>query len=96
VTGLRWAVFEPNTTALWKGLERSITEFLTRVWEAGGLFGRTAKEAFYVTIDESLNPAPVRERGEVIVEIGLAETRPAEHIVLRIGLWDGGAKVSEG
>ena len=96
VTGLRWAVFEPNTTALWKGLERSITEFLTRVWEAGGLFGRTAKEAFYVTIDESLNPAPVRERGEVIVEIGLAVTRPAEHIVLRIGLWDGGAKVSEG
>jgi len=94
--GLRWAVFQPNNVALWKGLERSITEFLTRVWEAGGLFGRTAKEAFYVTIDESLNPAPVRDRGEVFVEIGLAVTRPAEHIILRIGLWDGGAKVSEG
>jgi phage tail sheath protein FI len=96
VAGLRWAVFEPNTPGLWKGLQRSITEFLTRVWEAGGLFGQSAKEAFYVTIDESLNPAPVRDRGEVIVEIGLAVTRPAEHIVLRIGLWDGGAKVSEG
>ncbi|MEU4195399.1 phage tail sheath subtilisin-like domain-containing protein [Kribbella sp. NPDC026611] len=96
VAGLRWAVFEPNTPGLWKGLQRSITEFLTRVWEAGGLFGRSAKEAFYVTIDESLNPAAVRDRGEVIVEIGLAVTRPAEHIVLRIGLWDGGAKVSEG
>ena len=96
VEGLRWAVFAPNNVALWKGLERSITEFLTRVWESGGLFGRTAKEAFYVTIDESINPAPVRDRGEVFVEIGLAVTRPAEHIVLRIGLWDGGAKVSEG
>ncbi|WP_327635285.1 phage tail sheath subtilisin-like domain-containing protein [Kribbella sp. NBC_00482] len=96
VAGLRWAVFQPNTPGLWKSLQRSITEFLTRVWEAGGLFGQSAKEAFYVTIDESLNPAPVRDRGEVIVEIGLAVTRPAEHIVLRIGLWDGGAKVSEG
>jgi len=96
IEGLRWAVFAPNNTALWKGLERSITEFLTRVWESGGLFGRTAKEAFYVTIDESLNPAPVRDRGEVYIEIGLAVTRPAEHIILRLGLWDGGAKVSEG
>jgi phage tail sheath protein FI len=95
IQGLRWAVFAPNNVSLWKGLERSITEFLTRVWESGGLFGRTAKEAFYVTIDESLNPAPVRERGEVYIEIGLAVTRPAEHIILRIGLWDGGAKVSE-
>ena len=95
VEGLRWAVFAPNNVSLWKGLERSITEFLTRVWESGGLFGRTAKEAFYVTIDESLNPAPVRDRGEVYIEIGLAVTRPAEHIILRIGLWDGGAKVSE-
>ena len=45
---MRWAVFAPNNTALWKGLERSITEFLTRVWESGALFGATAKEAFYV------------------------------------------------
>jgi phage tail sheath protein FI len=94
--GLRWAVFQPNNTGLWKGLERSITEFLTRVWEAGGLYGRTAKEAFYVTIDESINPAPVRDRGEVYIEIGLAVTRPAEHIILRLGLWDGGAKITEG
>ena len=96
VEGLRWAVFAPNNPALWKGLERSITEFLTRVWESGGLFGRSAKEAFYVTIDESINPAAVRVRGEVYVEIGLAVTRPAEHIILRIGLWEGGARISEG
>ena len=33
-------------------------------------------------IDEELNPAPVRDRGEVYIEIGLAVTRPAEHIIL--------------
>jgi phage tail sheath protein FI len=96
VEGLRWATFEPNNTLLWKGLERSISEFLTRVWESGGLFGRTAAEAFYVTIDESLNPPAVRDLGQVFIEIGLSVTRPAEHIVLRIGLWDGGAQISEG
>ena len=32
----------------------------------------------------------------VIIEIGVAPTRPAEWVVLRIGLWDGGARVTEG
>jgi phage tail sheath protein FI len=96
IQGVRWALFAPNNTALWKGLERSITEFLTRVWEAGALFGRTAKEAFYVKIDEELNPPAVRNLGQVIVEVGLAPTRPAEYVVIRIGLWDGGARITEG
>jgi phage tail sheath protein FI len=94
--GLRWAVFEPNNTTLWKGLERSITDFLTRIWQAGGLFGSTASEAFYIKIDEELNPPAVRALGEVFVEIGIAPTRPAEYVVLRLGLWDGGAQISEG
>ncbi|MEU6885644.1 phage tail sheath subtilisin-like domain-containing protein [Streptomyces viridosporus] len=93
--GLRWAVFQPNNTTLWKALERTVTEFLTRVWQSGALFGRTAAEAFYVKIDEELNPDSARERGNVFIEIGLAPTRPAEHIVIRLGLWSGGGRVSE-
>jgi phage tail sheath protein FI len=95
VQGVRWAVFAPNNTGLWKGLERTITEFLTRIWETGALFGATANEAFYVLINDELNPPAVRDLGQVFVEIGLAPTRPAEFIVLRIGLWDGGTQVSE-
>jgi len=59
-------------------------------------FGATAKEAFYVQINDELNPPATVDLGEVVVEIGLAPTRPAEYIVLRIGLWDGGAQISEG
>ena len=44
--GLRWAVFEPNDFSLWKKLERTISEFLTRVWRSGALFGKKADEAF--------------------------------------------------
>jgi phage tail sheath protein FI len=96
IQGVRWAVFAPNNTMLWKGLERTISEFLTRVWEAGALFGRTAKEAFYVKIDEEINPPAVREAGQVFVEIGVQPTGPAEFVVLRFGLWDGGARITEG
>jgi phage tail sheath protein FI len=95
LAGVRWAVFEPNNTALWKGLERSITEFLTRVWQSGGLFGRTAKEAFYVKIDEELNTPALRALGQIIIEIGMAPVRPAEFVVVRLGIWDGGSQVSE-
>jgi phage tail sheath protein FI len=96
LAGVRWAVFEPNSTGLWKGLDRSITEFLTRVWQSGALFGRTAAEAFYVKIDDELNPDSTRALGEVHIEIGMAPVRPAEYVVVRIGIWDGGAQVNEG
>ena len=58
--GIRWAVFEPNNLGLWQKLKRTITEFLTRVWRDGALFGATAEEAFYVRIDEILNPPSER------------------------------------
>ncbi|MBL8932572.1 MAG: phage tail sheath family protein [Kineosporiaceae bacterium] len=94
--GIRWAVFAPNNLALWKGLERSVSEFLTRVWESGALFGSTATDAFYVVIAEANNPPATRNLGQVNIEIGLAVTRPAEYIVLRVGLWDGGTRITEG
>jgi uncharacterized protein len=93
--GIRWAVFEPNDLSLWKKLHRTLTEFLTRVWRSGALFGATADQAFYVKIDEELNPASVRALGQVIIEIGLAPVRPAEFVIVRIGMWEGGAEVSE-
>jgi Bacteriophage tail sheath protein len=93
--GIQWAVFEPNNLALWEKLKRTISEFLTRVWKSGALFGATAEQAFYVKCDEELNPEPVRALGQVIVEIGVAPVRPAEFIIIRIGQWDGGAEVTE-
>ena len=93
--GLRWAVFEPNDTGLWKKIHRTLTEFLTRVWRSGALFGDTAAEAFYVKVDAKLNPEPVRALGQVIIEIGIAPVRPAEFVVVRIGMWDGGSEVTE-
>lgn len=93
--GIRWAVFEPNDLALWEKLKRTISEFLTRVWRDGGLFGAIPEQAFYVKCDEELNPPSVRGLGQVIVEIGVAPVRPAEFVVIRIGQWEGGSEVTE-
>lgn len=93
--GIRWAVFEPNNLALWQKLKRTIGEFLTRVWRDGALFGESADKAFYVRIDEALNPPSVRALGRLYIEIGVAPVRPAEFIIVRIGLWDGGAEITE-
>ncbi|MEV6279184.1 phage tail sheath subtilisin-like domain-containing protein [Nocardia sp. NPDC051832] len=95
VAGTNWAVFEPNNIALWKRLELTISEFLTRVWQSGALFGATAAEAFYVKIDQELNPPDKRALGQLFGEIGVAPVHPAEYIIFRIGMWDGGAQVTE-
>jgi phage tail sheath protein FI len=94
--GLRPNVFLPNDLALWERVKRTLNEFLTRVWRDGALFGATAKDAFYVRVDEALNPPSTRKLGRLNIEIGLQPVYPAEFIVVRIGIWDGGSDVSEG
>jgi phage tail sheath protein FI len=93
--GIRAAVFAPNDLALWQQLNRTIRAFLTSVWKDGGLFGATAAEAFEIRIDEGLNPPSERALGRLHIEIKVAPVRPAEFIIVRIGLWDGGGDVSE-
>jgi uncharacterized protein len=92
---IRFAVFEPNNLALWQKLKRTISEFLTRVWRDGALFGAIPEEAFYVRVDEALNPPATRALGQLFIEIGVAPVRPAEFVVVRIGLSAGETEVTE-
>jgi uncharacterized protein len=92
--GIRWAVFEPNDLDLWQKLKRSITNFLTQAWRDGALFGANPEDAFYVRIDEALNPPSTRALGRLYIEIGVVPTYPAEFIILRIGIWDGGGEIT--
>jgi len=93
--GIRWAVFEPNNLALWQKLKRPITAFLARLWRDGAIFGATEEEAFYVRIDEILNPFSEQALGRLHIEIGIRPAYPAEFIVVRIGIWPGGSEVEE-
>jgi hypothetical protein len=82
--GTQWVVFEPNDPSLWAKVTRDVTAFLTGVWRSGALFGLTAGEAFYVKCDGELNTKDVIDRGQLIVEIGLAPVKPAEFVIFRI------------
>jgi phage tail sheath protein FI len=93
--GIQWALFEPNNLELWQKLKRSITAFLEQQWRDGAIFGETREKAFYVRIDEVLNPFAEQQLGRLHIEIGIRPSYPAEFIIVRIGIWDGGGEVTE-
>jgi phage tail sheath protein FI len=87
--GLQWVVFEPNDQSLWAKVVRDVSSFLRVVWRSGALFGTTPEQAFYVKCDEELNPAEIRDLGQLIIEVGLAPVKPAEFVIFRISQWAG-------
>ena len=77
-------VFEPNTEVTWMTIETQISSFLTDLWRQGALVGTTAEQAFYVNLGLGKTMTEVDiQAGKMIVEVGLAPSRPAEFIVLR-------------
>ena len=91
-----WVVFEPNDRNLWGQISRTISGFLYGVWSQGALFGDSPAEGFYVKCDDETNPSEVIEAGQVVTEIGLAPTKPAEFIVFRLAqLPTGNSALSE-
>ena len=79
-----------------RSLKRSITAFLLQQWRDGALFGNTPEEAFYVRIDEVLNPFSEQALGRLHIEIGARPAFPAEFIIVRIGISAGSSQVTEG
>jgi uncharacterized protein len=77
-------VFEPSTPLLWNRVQDRLNNYCYVLFQAGALKGLTPTEAFYVKCDAETNPPEQRDRGEVTTEIGLAATRPAEFVVVRI------------
>jgi hypothetical protein len=88
--GTQWVVFEPNDPDLWARVRRDVGAFLTGVWRNGMLFGNSPAEAFYVKCDEELNPPDVRDRGQLVIEIGVAPVKPAEFVIFRFSQFSGG------
>lgn len=87
--GTQWVVFEPNDPFLWMRVKRDVSSFLSTVWGQGALFGLSPDQAFYVKCDEELNPAPIRDLGQLIIEIGMCPVKPAEFVIFRISQWSG-------
>lgn len=84
--GTGWTVFEPNNDRLWLQVRQLIDNFLTGLWRQGAFMGASPREAFFVKCDRSTMTQNDIDNGRLIVEIGIAPVRPAEFLIIRIGL----------
>lgn len=85
--GLQWAVFEPNDALTWQTVSRSISEYLTVLWQQGALLGDTASDAF--TVECGLGSTMIAQdilNGYLIVQVSLSLVEPADYIVLQFTL----------
>lgn len=85
--GLQWVVFEPNAEPLWARLRRAISNFLTTVWRNGALEGTKVEEAYFVKCDRTTMTQTDIDNGRLICVVGIAPVKPAEFVIVRIGLW---------
>lgn len=91
----QFALFENNDQRLWLGLIMAADRILRPLWEAGGLRGNNAAEAYFIKCDDSINTPNVLAAGEVRLEIGLALESPAEFIIIRVTQLDQSTFTSE-
>ncbi|MBQ9632572.1 MAG: phage tail sheath family protein [Lachnospiraceae bacterium] len=79
-----WVVFEPNDTALWVRVQRTISVFLTGMWREGSLMGNSPEEAFFVNIGRETMSQDDIDNGRLICVIGVAPVKPAEFVIFRL------------
>ena len=68
-------------------LRRSISNFLTLVWRNGALEGTKVEEAYFVKCDRTTMTQTDIDSGRLICIVGVAPVKPAEFVIVRIGLW---------
>lgn len=74
-------VFEPNGDVLRRAVERGFTQMLDSMFRLGAFVGRTAVEAFRVSVEPT---AADRDGGRLIVEIGVAPSQPMRFLTVRL------------
>lgn len=82
--GTTWVTFEPNNAVTWAKVKAQTENFLTQTWEGGMLMGTSAKEAYFVRCDQTTMNQNDLDNGRINILIGVAVTKPAEFIILRI------------
>ncbi|MEY6433355.1 phage tail sheath C-terminal domain-containing protein [Thioalkalicoccus limnaeus] len=91
--GTNWTVFEPNDAMLRQSVVRDVSNFLRMQWRTGALVGSRAEEAFFVKCDAENNPPEAVDNGQLIIDIGLCPSKPAEFVVFQVTQWSGGTQV---
>jgi hypothetical protein len=88
---LLWTVFEPNDPGLRAGLRRMLDHLLGDLFARGAFAGATPAQSWFVHVATGADAAREADRGQVVVEVGVAPAEPTEFILVRVMLdADGG------
>ena len=77
-------VFKANTPALRRAVTSVITTFLRREMAKGAFKSQVEAEAFYVKCDSENNTDVTIDEGKLIINYGIAESKPAEFIIYKV------------
>ena len=77
-------VFEPNSDALRRLVQRNFEAMLGQMFARGAFAGDTPQTAFQVITDNTLNTAQSIEAGRLIVELRVAPSLPMTFLTLRL------------
>lgn len=83
---LQWTVFEPNDAMLRAGLRRSLDGLLGDLFAIGAFAGTTPAQSWFVRVADPATSTREPDRGQVVVEVGVAPAEPIEFIVVRVAL----------
>jgi uncharacterized protein len=85
--GLRWTVLEPHSAPLWAQVRTRVTDFMHDLFRQGALQGEKPEQAYFVRCDATTMTQHDLEQGILNVVVGFAPLKPAEFVIVRIGLW---------
>jgi phage tail sheath protein FI len=76
-------VFESNTAALRSAIKLQIEAFLLSLHRSGHFAGNSPAQSFFVICDSSNNTQTAIDQGQLVVDVGIAPTKPAEFVIFR-------------
>lgn len=84
-TALKAFVFENNDAHTWISIRAMVDSFLQGMWRQGGLCGAKAEDAYYVQVGlgQTMSAQDILDK-RLIVQVGLALTRPAEFLLIKV------------
>ena len=85
--GLRWTVLAPHSAPLWAQVRTRVTDFMHDLFRQGALQGEKPEQAYFVRCDATTMTRHDLEQGILNVVVGFASLKPAEFVIIRIGLW---------
>jgi phage tail sheath protein FI len=77
-------VFEPNSDAFRRAVDRGFTEMLDGMFERGAFAGASPATSYQVVTDSSLNTPQSIDLGRFIIELRVAPSLPMRFLTIRL------------